>query len=610
MCGITVIIDQKNRTVQKEELEQVTDLVAHRGPDHAGYFFGDHFAFGHRRLSILDLSEKGNQPFHYKNRFTITYNGEVYNYVELRTQLIAKGYSFESDTDTEVILAAYDYWGKDCVQHFNGMWAFALFDQKEQILFCSRDRFGIKPFYYSLIGHKFCMASEIKQFTGIQAWSPRLNKVQAYEFLALGYHDHHNATFFDGVEQLRAGHNLVYNLQNHSFEIEQYYNIREKVGNCSLSFDAAKEEFYTLFTDAIRLRLRSDVKVGTSLSGGLDSSAVVCVMHELLNAQKSTAKQESVSACFPNFKIDESRFVDDLSQQLHLQSHKVFPSFEGLKEQFDLLCWHQDEPVASASVFAQQLVFQTAKENDLTVMLDGQGADEILAGYDKFYAPYFKTLAKQHPLKAASELFRYFSLHSENIKTVGKAVLNYNKKSTSSPIDWLEPEFVVANEKCFQRSADTSIASCSTNLLTEIGLSVLLHYEDRNSMAASVESRLPFLDYRLVEFCLSLPDDFKIRQAKRKYIMREALQPLLPKSIYKRYDKIGFATPQEIWMREQASFFRSELERIVQTTPLFNKNILHHFDAFIAGKNTDYHSLWRVFAFGRWMAIFKVSVEE
>ncbi len=605
MCGITVIIDQKNRAVQKEELQAATDLVAHRGPDNAGYFFGENFAFGHRRLSILDLSEKGHQPFHYENRYTISYNGEVYNYVELKKQLIAKGYAFESDTDTEVILAAYDYWGNECVQHFNGMWAFAIYDKKENQLFCSRDRFGIKPFYYSLIGHKFCIASEIKQFTAIENWSARLNKVQAYEFLALGYHDHHSATFFEGVEQLRGGHNLVYKLQDHSFKIEQYYDIREKVGSSSLSFEEAKNEFYTLFTDSIRLRLRSDVKVGTSLSGGLDSSAVVCVMHELLKAQKSAAQQESVSACFPNFKIDESQYVDDLSKQIGLQSHKVFPNFEGLKEQFDRLCWHQDEPVASASVFAQHLVFQTAKENNLTVMLDGQGADEILAGYDKFYAPYFKTLIKKNPLKAASELFRYFSLHSENISTVGKAVFKNNKPRF--PIDWLTSDFIIDNQKVFKRSVDTSVATCSTNLLTEIGLSVLLHYEDRNSMAASVESRLPFMDYRLVEFCLSLPDDFKIRQAKRKYIMREALQALLPKSIYGRYDKIGFATPQEIWMREQASFFRSELERVVQALPFIKDQTLVHFDAFIAGTNSDYHTLWRVFAFGRWMEVFKLS---
>jgi len=597
MCGIFGIIDQQNRPVETSLIQAACDRIAHRGPDGQGIYQGPFWAFGHRRLAVIDLSDKGRQPMKYRNQ-VLTYNGEIYNYLELREELEKAGFQFQSDTDTEVLLAAYCHWGKDCLQRFNGMWAFALYDAERQQIFCSRDRFGIKPFYYTQCGGQFCFASEIKQFTALPYWPRRLNTTRAWEFLVKGYHDHTPETFFEGVFQLPGGSTLIYDLQNHQYQIQSYYQLSEQLSPLNaIKKEEAVQEFYSRFQHAVKLRLRSDVPVGTALSGGLDSSSIVGMIHSLLDGQ---GQQRSISACFEGKAIDERPFIEAVVEQHKVKPTFVYPRFEQLFENFGQLIWQQDEPIAGAGVFAQQQVFQAARANGITVMLDGQGADEILCGYEKFYLPLLKQQWRQKPLAAMNNIYRFFQLHQIGPAEAIGAGWQFLNKVKKEEVNWLDVDQKMIRESLFRRAADQDLRSTSLNALAGVGLPILLHYEDRNSMAASVESRLPFLDYQLVEFCLSLPDHLKIQQGVRKYILREAMKPLLPQKVYHRYDKLGYATPQKQWMKKHQAVFQQYLkEAIAASQGLIRPVVADSEDADLQ---------WRIIAFGQWMQQFDLSI--
>lgn len=609
MCGITGIIQQNNQPVSKSELDNMNQLVAHRGPDDAGFFLHQSVGLAHRRLSILDLSEKGHQPMRVHD-LILTFNGEIYNFLELKEILIENGYTFQTETDTEVILNAYLHWGQNCVQHFNGMWAFAILDLKKQEVFCSRDRFGIKPFYYSQIEEKFCFGSEIKQFNAVKNWQPQLNKIRGYEFLAYGWHDHTSETFFKNVFQLSQGCNLIYDLKNHTWKIEKYYVLSAQIKTTNaptLSEKEAISTFQKLFGDAVKLRLRADVKTGSALSGGLDSSSIVGTVAAQITQVADTLPQlETVSACFEDKRFDESEYVDAVSATTKVLTHKVFPTADQLWQTLKAVTLHQDEPIASASVFAQYLVFEKAAKEGIKVMVDGQGADEILAGYDKFYAPFFKTLLRKNPLSVSKELFHYLRLHSSGFSDIFKAIKSSVNTETQK---YFNADFIPKNDKIFKRSIDDSINNCSQNLLSEIGLPILLHYEDRNSMAHSVESRVPFLDYRLVEFCLNLPDNLKIKDGKRKYILRESMKSVLPKKVYERYDKMGFVTPQVVWMETNSEWILGKIAAAVgREESVFDIKLIDFAKAvFKEKRRDDYSFLWRILAFEIWMVIFEIQ---
>ena len=597
MCGIFGIIDQQNRPVETSLVQAACDRIAHRGPDGQGIYEGPFWAFGHRRLAVIDLSEKGKQPMRYQNHI-LTYNGEIYNYLELRKELEGLGFQFQSETDTEVLLAAYCHWGKDCLEHFNGMWAFALYDAERQQIFCARDRFGIKPFYYTLCERQFCFASEIKQFTVLPHWTRQLNQSRAWEFLVKGYHDHTTETFFENVFQLPGGYTLTYDLQKHQYHTQSYYQVAEQIAPLtSITAEEAIEEFYTRFQKAIKLRLRSDVPIGTALSGGLDSSSIVGMIHNLLGGK---GQQRSISACFEEREIDERPYIQAVVERSGVKPTFVYPRFEQLFENFEQLIWQQDEPIAGAGVFAQQQVFQAARANGITVMLDGQGADEVLCGYEKFYLPLLKQQWKQKPLQAMNSIYRFFQLHQIGPTEAIGTAWQFLKKKKRKRVDWLNVDQKMIRERMFTRGEDKDLRSTSLNALYGVGLPILLHYEDRNSMAASVESRLPFLDYQLVEFCLSLPDHLKIQQAVRKYILREAMQPLLPQKVYRRYDKLGYATPQKRWMKEHHPIFQKHLkEAIAASQGLIGSEALSIQDS-------NLH--WRIIAFGKWIQQFDLSI--
>jgi asparagine synthase (glutamine-hydrolysing) len=629
MCGISGIIKKNFVSVSKEEITRFTDMISHRGPDDEGFYLRNQIAFGHRRLSILDLSADGHQPMHFQDKYVITYNGEIYNYLEIKEILIKHGYHFKSKTDTEVILAAYDYWGADCVQYFNGMWAFAIHDTIKNIVFCSRDRFGVKPLHYTTVGEYFAFGSEIKQFTTLPGWKSEMNLPRTLDFLMYGIFDHTEETLFKGTSQLRGGHNLIYYLHTNQYQLTQWYHLKNHIKSYAGDFDEAKSKFLHLFQDAVKLRLRSDVKVGSCLSGGLDSSAIVTVVNKLLRETAQNKIQETVSSCFDIKKYDEQEYIDAVIDQTQVKAHKVFPKYEQLFDTLDKLIWHQDSPIGSSSIFAQYHVFDTAAKQGIKVMLDGQGADETLAGYDGFYYSYYCSLLHQLKLStlldeiAAVKKYRRFSMPTFVFKTFTSFLPDSIHKLLKQKLNTfngmgIKYEPISANygkqDMIVNQVLDLStLQKLSLNQVYEHSLPMLLHNADRMSMAHSIESRLPFLDYRLVEYILSLQDSFKINRGKTKYILREALKPILPDKIANRFDKMGFVTPEAYWMKNHTQEFYEKLEEattILQS--LIDKDkTLSNFKKEMEESSLSMGSFyWRVISMATWVKLFAVQLSK
>ena len=506
MCGIFGLVNKAGKKPGLECLEKALRHLSHRGPDGQGTFNDGPLGMAHCRLAVFDTSAAGRQPMTY-GKHTLVFNGAIYNFPELRKELNRYGYRFQTKTDTEVLLAAYQHWGENCVHHFNGMWSFAIYNRKNKELFCSRDRFGIRPFYYWDHNNYFAFASEIKAFKAIPEFRPQLNKVRAYEFLALGWQNHTDQCMLEEIQQLPAGSSATFNLSNHRLEIKRYYAVKEHIPKLqSEPFESRKQHFHNLFLDAVRLRLRSDVPVALSLSGGMDSSSVLAAQRQLQPGKPLSC----FAVGFPGTSFDETLFVNAMIEHSPSPLQSLSPSFEDIVSGMETTCRFHDEPIASAAVIAHFLMLRAISQKGYKVMLNGQGADEILGGYDKFYWPFFKELAKRRPWALPREIAGYLK---KSPLTLSDAWLRLWKSHfrPAAPPSWLQYDFVPKPEQRFQRSLDQDVAACSNNLLREVGLPVLLQYEDRNAMAHGVESRLPFLDHRMVEYSLGLPAEDKIR---------------------------------------------------------------------------------------------------
>jgi asparagine synthase (glutamine-hydrolysing) len=416
MCGISGIIQKNNVSVDKTQLEKMNTAIAHRGPDGEGFYYGSNFGLGHRRLAIIDLSQNGHQPMAYQEHLVITFNGEIYNYLEIREDLRLLGYVFTSNSDTEVILAAYAQWGEECVSRFNGMWAFAIFDKQKNILFCSRDRFGVKPFYFTVADSSFIFGSEIKQIISVTNKSV-LNEKIALDYLIVGMEEHTNQTFFADILKLQPSHNLIYDLTTHHFEIKQYYQIEKSTLISNLNEQDSVDKYGAEFRRSILLRLRSDVKVGTCLSGGLDSSSVAAIGGEIY---KKTANQKfiAIHAKSSETDSDESLLAKEVADFCDLDLHIVEPNANDFKSNLDEVIYTQEEPFGSPSVFMQYFVLKKARSMNCIVMLDGQGGDETLLGYEKYYPAYLMSL------KGIAK-WKGFMNASKNSKLSRKEVLAY-----------------------------------------------------------------------------------------------------------------------------------------------------------------------------------------
>lgn len=608
MCGIAGIISLNNKKLDVSVIKDMTDIIQHRGPDSYGEYSNStrSVVLGHRRLSIIDLSDSGKQPMEFYD-LIITYNGEIYNYIELRVELTSLGYFFKTNTDTEVIIAAYKEWGTNCVNKFNGMWAFAIYDKPAEIVFCSRDRYGIKPFYYTLFNDNFYFASEIKCFTTIPGWKSKLNDSRAFDYLNSGFLSHTEETLFQDVYELKGGHNCIINIQTK--DIKKYFYYDSSIFQCDSEFLNQKEtikKFHDLMTDSVRIALRSDVKVGSALSGGLDSSTIVAIINKIFKEQKKENLQECISACYQknDINIDESKYIDSLSEHTSINVHKVFPTWEKFIIDLDNMVWFQDEPIPTMSIFAQYCVFEEAKRQNIKVMLDGQGADEILAGYESFYRPYFINLFLKNPLKGIFSFLNYMIKHRQYpFRVISKFLLPKEDNMMFNDI-------FIKSVKPFKRPKDKSISMASNNHLKGFALHSLLRFEDRNSMAFSIESRVPFLDYRIVNMSLTLNDDFKINKGVRKYILREAFRDILPTSIYARFDKLGFPTPQERWTSENAVYVHDLFVDSIKSFPkIFSSEILRNSKKRLEERDKDFvFFVWRVINFKKWVDKFSVVV--
>ncbi|NTS40731.1 asparagine synthase (glutamine-hydrolyzing) [Flavisolibacter sp. BT320] len=565
MCGIAGIVSQNPALTEKDLIGKATAVLAHRGPEKEAYYRNDAgtVAFGHRRLCILDLSDAASQPMAYQQRYHLVYNGEIYNYRELKKDLEAKGCTFQSQSDTEVLLAAYATWGKECLQALDGAFAFAIWDEKEQTLVAARDRFGEKPFYFSQDRERFVFASEMKALW--QAGVPKeANKAMLYNFLTIGYTTNPTdafETFYSNVYKLPAAHCLTYSLATKELLTERYWQTYVDV-NYNITESEAIENFTHLFRDSIRKRLRSDVPIGTSLSGGLDSSSIVALCAEE-NAPHYS--HHCFTASFAGFAKDETAQAAQVAQQFGLRHFTTTISDAEVVDLMEKLAGVHEEPFLSASVLAQYKVFEKAKRQGTTVMLDGQGADEILAGYHKYYKWWWQELYRQRKLgksgerKAAQalgvrEAFGYKNKLAALLPEFGASLLQSQKAKKAFQHPDLDRDFAFAHKRDLYYATPTTFdlnGALFYNTFVN-GLEDLLRLADRNSMANSIEVRLPFLQHNLVEFLFTLPPHFKIHQGWTKWILRKALETKLPKEIVWRKDKTGYEPPQKAWMENGA----------------------------------------------------------
>lgn len=564
MCAIAGIVSKNEQASSIASVKNATDALPHRGPDGEGFYRNraGTVTLGHRRLCIIDLSAAAAQPLSYADRYHLVYNGELYNYPELRKELEQKGCPFQTQSDTEVLLAAYATWGKDCLAQFDGAFAFALWDEKEQTLFAARDRFGEKPFFFFHDAERFVFASELKALWPMEV-QKEVNRRLLYNFLTIGYTSNPAdpfETFYNNIHKLPAAHSLTYSLQQNELSTERYWQTDVDI-NHTISESDAIRHFEDLFRHSIHQRMRSDVPVGTSLSGGLDSSAIVAFCAGEKTAQYS---HTCFTASFPGFEKDETPQAATVAKQFGLHHSIVTIEERDLVSLMQNVARQQEEPFSSASVLAQYKVFELARQHSVPVLLDGQGADEILAGYHKYYKWWWQELYRQKKLGRSGELAAAQALGVKErfglkhkaaalLPEFSASILQSQKAKKAFQHPDLNRDFAFANKRDLYYSMPSTFdldGALYYNTFVN-GLEELLRLADRNSMAHSVEVRLPFLQHQLVEFLFTLPPHFKIHEGWTKWLLRRVVDKKLPQEIAWRKDKTGYEPPQKQWMQNK-----------------------------------------------------------
>lgn len=613
MCGILGYAANRD-LVSHERWVRARDTLAHRGPDDAGVWSASEGSvrLASRRLAILDLSAAAHQPFTDPEAdLAIVHNGEIYNYVELRAELMSHGHRFRSDSDTEVILAAYKEWGCGCVTRLNGMFAFVVWDERTRTLFAARDRFGEKPLYYCAGDGFLAFASEIKALlvAGLVRAAP--NERAIYRYLAFREIDSGEETPFAGVRSLPPAHCLSYSPDTDALTVSRYWDL-DPARRTRLPGDSAyAEEFRGLLADSVRIRLRSDVPVGSSLSGGLDSSSIVCLMAREL----AGGAQQTFSARFGDPRYDEGPHIERVNRWTRAVGNDVFPDPARLPVEMAKLAWHQEEPFFSTSIYAQWCVMRLAQSEGVTVLLDGQGGDETLAGYQLYYGPRFVDLFRELRWAALGrEGGAYIQKHG--LRGVPLLAFTMLPDRLRHPVRRrartlaLHPDFARAwrrereeTHAHFRRGLDNA----QYQTLTRTMLPALLRYADRNSMAFSREVRLPFLDHRLVEFLFSIPEEQRLRGMTTKVVLREAMRGVLPEEVRERKDKLGYAPPQGAWMRGP---LRSWIDGVLKSRSLSQRGWVDPIAAgrvwasFLRGDESAGSLVWRWVALEAWAQAF------
>ena len=615
MCGICGVV-ALGLPPERETVEAMMTALAHRGPDGRGAYFGDGVALGHLRLAIIDLSDAGRQPFASDDgTLQLIHNGEIYNYRELREELEGKGHRFRSATDTEVVLAAYREWGDRCVERFNGMWAFAIWDEPRRRLFCSRDRFGVKPFLYHWDGRRFAFASEPGAFRADRSITRRPNERAVRDFIEQGYTDHLDETFFEGIHHLPAAHSLV--VDSGGLTTRRYWQLKARA---EIPADPAAE-FRELLLDAVRLRLRSDVRVGTALSGGLDSSAIAGAIDYLLRTEHDAAgavgpRQQTFTAYFEDAGFDERPYAEAVIAQTGAEAHWISFTDGQLVDVLPLVVEAQGEPFGSTSIAAQWHVMRAARAAGVTVMLDGQGGDEVLAGYPTTF-PYVLAdlIAAGRLSDATREIRAHRRVQGLSGRSVAQALatpflprsLRWRLRGRRGGAHALVGPSLRAIDATPERADVTDLPDRLRRqyglILLERGLPELLRYEDRNSMAHSIEARVPFLDYRIAELTFGLPAAEIAHDGLTKQLLRNAFADVLPPVVRDRRDKLGFVTPEARFFRcalgeLAADVFSSRAfrERGLVDAAAASRRLAAHRD----GHETAGFELWRVLSVELW----------
>lgn len=613
MCGIAGILTvnaSAESGKHSRDITQMTRVLAHRGPDGEAIWQrpGGGLFFGHRRLSIIDLSEEAAQPMQYNNRFTIVYNGEIYNYKELRQSLLVRGCQFKSASDTEVILAAYQEYGPECVQYFDGMFAFAIWDETTSSLFFARDRFGEKPLYFAWQDDRLLFASEMKALW-VAGVAKEADPHQILLYLGAGVTGiplQPEQCFYTGIFQLPAAHTALFASTKGiwgELELTRYWDLYKETRSATSTTDAVTQ-FKALLTDSVTKRLRADVPVGSSLSGGVDSSSIAA-----LAKKTGGTNWTGFSAIFPGFERDESLLIKELSEQLNIRSVGCSPGAGDLAADLDQLLYHQELPVESASALVQFKVMQLAAEHGVTVLLDGQGADELLGGYTSYIHWFLQEIWRSGPKSRFNEERKRFEAHHwkgwgwRNLMAswfpqAAQEQLINKQTAAIRHIPYITPDFVsdgLRPEDLFKPFV-TSLNDILYYDMTMGRLPELLRYADRNSMAFGREIRLPYLSRELVEFVFSLPATYKMSNGYTKWVLRQAMSEHLPASIAWQTKKIGYEPPQAAWMQTPVMEERiREARKSLAETGVFQKRYLDRpIGTTAASQMTD----WRVLVLG------------
>ncbi len=645
MCGIAGIFSQ--RYISSHIIKEMTDAFRRRGPDDEGYIAINTFDeslqvlsgresmisgksiddfkgkanlyFGVRRLAIIDLSDKAHQPMGNEDgNLWLAYNGEIYNYIELREELKKMGYRFFSNSDTEVLLRAYEEWGETCVERFNGMWAFVIYDKRKKILFGSRDRTGVKPLYYYLEPGIFIFSSEIKSILKSPYVKTGINPKAVFYYLLFG-DDNPEEGFFKNIHELPPAFSFVYDLSTGNFRKFSYW--KPEINFKMEKFDEKKfknyvEETKNFIVDAISLRLRSDVPVGTCLSGGLDSSTVACLINEInkkMRLKEIGEKQKVFTAIFPGKEIDEEKWAEAVVNKTGAEWHRVSPSSDELLHDLEELIMAQEIPFASTSIYAQFRVMKMAKENGIKVLLDGQGGDEIFAGYPHFYISFFLEMIKNFAVLSFIKEFLKISNSPIRYEYILKGILKFfawktlpsflrGKLREMAKIEGmcLKKDFLDSYRKHLREYEEFFISSLNelSKKLLERSLRTLLRYEDRNSMWFSIEARTPFSDdINLINHQMSIPGAFKIHNGWSKFILRNAVKGIVPYEIRWRKDKKGFLTPEREWLIEKWNCFE---EFLLYEDEFFDPKKVKKYKTHLLKKE----SLWRFINLVIWKKIF------
>jgi len=600
MCGIAGQYCFSSGEPDDKLLAAMSLRLTHRGPDGEGTRICGNAGLVHRRLAIIDLTEDGLQPMTNEDgTLWLVFNGEIYNYIELRAILEKKGHRFASHSDTEVILHAYEEWGVGCVSEFNGMWAFALWDDRQQRLFCARDRFGIKPFYYTQVNGSFLFASEIKALLAHPDVGKRPNDTALGTYLAWGVLDHSEQTMFEGVLQLKPAHWMMINTGGPETPFRYWEAKVSPAFTSPVSDDEAASGLLKHLHSATSIHLRSDVPIGTCLSGGIDSSTLTVLINNLIREEAPASvgnRQKTFSAVFTDKRFDESRYIDEIVATTGVDAHKTEPSQKDVWDDLDRLVYMQDEPFGSLSIYAQYCVMRLAKEN-VKVVLDGQGADELLGGYLAYQGSYIRGLVRRyHWATALREILGSLRNHRGFFRDAASQLRVRKQrrqllKITSGPV----------------HRYDGTLDEVLGRELAATNLPALLHYEDRNSMAFSIESRVPYLDVRLVEYIAALPLSQKIRKGVTKFSLRKAIKGIVPESIRCRMDKMGFVTPEEVWMKEDLRPFILKLlsSEEFATRSYWNADaVIQNYFAFLEGRSAYSPEIWRIVCAEMWLEKF------